>query len=73
MRHRTEASSAVAAPLHQRTEAMLAQYFALALTTASVTMQSTSGGIIFDHARKQIMDTEATGVTVLISIKPYDM
>jgi len=65
---RPVASLTVAAPLHQRSEATLAQHVALALTTASVTMQLTSGGIIFDHACRQIMDSGAAGVTVLTSI-----
>jgi len=60
--------SPVAAPLHQQTEATLAQHLALALTTASVTMQLTSSGIIFEHACRQIIDTGATSVTILISI-----
>jgi len=47
---------------------MLAQHLALALTTASVTKQLTSSGIIFEHAGRQIMDTGSTGVTVLIFI-----
>jgi len=64
MRRHPAASLPVAAPIHQRTEAMLAQH----LTTATVTTQLVSGGIIFKYACRQIMDTGATGVTVLISI-----
>jgi len=60
------ASLAVLAPQHQRTEAVLAQHLALALTTASLTLQLTSGVIIIDHACKQTTDTGATGVTVLM-------
>jgi len=52
---------------------MFAQHLALALTTASVTMQLMSGGIIFDHACRQIMDTAAASVTVLISVQPYEV
>jgi len=71
MGHRPAVSSQVAAPLHQWTEATFAKH--LALTTASVIMQSMSGGIIFYHACRQIMDSGATGVTVLTSTLPYDM
>jgi len=65
---RHPAASLPVAALLQRTEATLAQYLASALTTALVTMQLTSGGIIFDHACRQIIDTGAIDVTVLISI-----
>jgi len=68
MGRRAAAKSPIASPLRQRTEASKAQHLALALTTASVTVQLTSGVIIFDYACRQIMDTGATGVTVLISI-----
>jgi len=68
MGRRSAASLPSAAPQRQRTETTLAQHLALALTTASVTMRLTSGGIIFDHACRQIMDTEVTGVTVLIPV-----
>jgi len=68
MRHCPTESLPVAAPQHQRTEATLAQHLALALTTASVTMQLMSGGIIFDHAYRQVMEPEVTDLTVLISI-----
>jgi len=56
------------APLHQLTEAVLAQHLALALTTASVPVQLMSGGMIFDHACRQVMDIGATDLTILISI-----
>jgi len=62
------ASLTVMVAQHQRTETMLAQHLALALTTASVAMQLTSGGIVFDHAYREVMDTGTTSVTVLISI-----
>jgi len=38
----------------------------MALTAALLTIQLTSGEIIFDHVYGQIMDTGATGVTLLI-------
>jgi len=66
MERHLAASSPVAAPQHERAEATLAQHIALALTTASVTMQLTSGGITFNHACRQFMDTGATDVTALI-------
>jgi len=44
MKRRPAASLPVTASLHQRTEATLAEHLAVALTTASVTMQLTSGG-----------------------------
>jgi len=59
---RPAASLPVAAPQHQRTKATFAQHLALALTIASVTMQLTSGGIIFEHACRHIMGTGATGM-----------
>jgi len=68
MGRRPAASVPLSAPQHQRAAATLAQHLALALATASVAMQLTSGGIIFDHAFRHIMDTGANGVTVLISI-----
>jgi len=68
MRGRPAASLPAAAPQHQRTEATLAQHLPFALTTASMTMQLTAGGIIFGHAYGQIMDTGATDLAVLISI-----
>jgi len=40
----------------------------VALTTALLTMQLTSGEVVFHHVYGQIMDMRATGVTVLISI-----
>jgi len=50
MGRRSAASVPLSAPQHQRTEATLVQHLTLAMTTASVTMQLTSGEIIFDQA-----------------------
>jgi len=50
MKRRPAASLPVSTQQHQRTEATLAKHLVLALTTASMTTQLTSGGIIFDHA-----------------------
>jgi len=45
----------------------------VAVTTASPTVQLTSGEAIFDHVYGQILDMWATEVTVIMSISPYDM